>query len=420
MATGSIDVNDIEDEFLDGTMKGLPGHVAPFRLRDIAERGWNVAGEDLPLPLLTLREPALRHNVAQMQEYCRQAGVSLAPHGKTTMAPQLFKWQLDAGAWGMTAATVQQLQVYRRFGCRRVLFANQLVGRPSVRYVLDELRRDEDFDFYSFVDSEDGVRSLDRDSKEIGLARPLQVLAEVGYVGGRAGVRDLEAMDEVVEAIRATDGRVRLVGVAGFEGLLASDGGGGRTVAPFLESVGRAVDHLIDHGDLHDAFIVTAGGSAAFDQVVEAFAARWQGSARVMLRSGCYMTHDHGMYASSAAGRSFLRPALELWAYVQSIPEPELAILSFGRRDAPHDSGLPVPLWHLAPGGVERRSLKDCSVIAVNDQHAYLRLPASSPLRVGDRVVCGISHPCTAFDKWKVIPLLDERDFVIGAVRTYF
>jgi D-serine deaminase-like pyridoxal phosphate-dependent protein len=62
---------------------------------------------------------------------------------------------------------------------------------------------------------------------------------------------------------------------------------------------------------------------------------------RVVLRSGCYLTHDDGLYAR-ASPLPELRPALELWARVLSCPEPGLAIAGFGKRDAPYDIDLPV------------------------------------------------------------------------------
>ena len=125
---GVLDLRAIEDELIDDTWKGIPGGTPPFPLRQIGTHGWNVPAGDLPLPVLTIRRSAVEHNVAVMARFCAQTSALLAPHGKTTMAPQLFDRQLAAGAWGITAATVQQLQVYRRFGVARVILANQLIG----------------------------------------------------------------------------------------------------------------------------------------------------------------------------------------------------------------------------------------------------------------------------------------------------
>jgi D-serine dehydratase len=414
----------------------MPGGVPPFRLGDIGAHGWSLPRGDLPLPVLTLRSSALHHNIALLQRYCDRRAALLAPHGKTTMAPQIFRWQLEAGAWGLTVATAQQLQVYRRFGVDRVIFANQLVGPANVRYTLGQLRDHEDFECLVFVDSAAGVDLLARGGRDLGVPRPVQALVEVGYPGGRGGVRGRRQLEEVCRAVEQAAGRVRLVGVAGFEGLLALPEGRGAPgvrarITAYLESMARAVDRLRSWGVLDREFVVTAGGSGAFDLVVEVLGGRWPDS-RLILRSGCYVSHDHGLYArTSPLGATSprtggeepdgaLRPALELWCGVQSRPEPDLALLTFGRRDAPHDSGFPVPLGRVRPGGWGREPLEGCVVTAMNDQHAYLRVSPDAAVAVGDILVCGVSHPCTAFDKWRLIPVVDDEGTVVGAVRTFF
>ena len=60
------------------------------------------------------------------------------------------------------------------------------------------------------------------------------------------------------------------------------------------------------------------------------------------------------------------------------------------------------------------------SITRLNDQHAFLRCPAGSPLAVGDLVGLGISHPCTTFDKWSLISVVNDTYDVVGAIRTFF
>jgi D-serine deaminase-like pyridoxal phosphate-dependent protein len=145
----------------------------------------------------------------------------------------------------------------------------------------------------------------------------------------------------------------------------------------------------------------------------------------VVLRSGGYLFHDHGIYQASTpaargvAGAPVFRPALELWAQVVSRPEPELALLSAGRRDVGFDAGLPVPLRARRRDG-EAARLADAKVTGLNDQHAYLRLDPGTALAPGDVVCLGISHPCTTLDKWHLITVLDDEDNVIDAVHTFF
>ena len=175
-----------------------------------------------------------------------------------------------------------------------------------------------------------------------------------------------------------------------------------------------------------DGFVLTAGGSAFFD-VVAAELSRAGPGYRVVLRSGAYIVHDHGMYAAvtpgaaGSAGRTgpALAPALELWAQVLSRPEPELALLCAGRRDTSFDQGMPVPLRIRRPGG-QQAAARGMRVSRLDDQHAYLSVPPDCGLAPGDLVCLGISHPCTAFDKWRVIPVTDDEYRVVDAVHTFF
>src|SRR4051812_40395844 len=347
---------------------------------------------DMPLPVLVLRESAVAHNLALMQRWCDERGLSLAPHGKTTMAPALIRRQLEAGAWGMTAATVAQLAVMREAGARRVILANELGGAPEIAWFE---REREGIEAYCLVDSVEGVRAL-----AAGATRPLRVLIELG--GPRAGCRTQAQALAVADAVAPP---LVLAGVEGFEGTLPEE-----AVDPFVDRMRELAEALDARGAFAgvDEIVATAGGSAFFDHVAARL--RFDGLSRpvrVVLRSGCYLTHDDGIYAESSplAG---LRAALELWARVLSCPEPGLAIAGFGKRDAPYDLGLPVV-----------RSHQGVAVEALNDQHAYLRDP-NGVLAVGDTVVCGISHPCTAFDKWPLIGVVDDDDIVIGAIRTQF
>ena len=420
---------------VDATWKGMPARFGPMPLDEVGRQGLNVLAEDLPLPLLVLKERALAHNLRVMADFCAHHGVELAPHGKTTMAPQLFQRQMDAGCWGITAGSVQQLQVMRRFGVPRVILANQAVGRSNLA-ALASWVDDPGIEIFVFVDSAAEAQDLAAAVAACGATSPLNVLAEVGYPGGRTGARSLGDLVAVADAVEGAGARLRLAGLAGFEGLLpverlsstAQDAPGEDRVEAYVASIAAGVDALRQR--LPDDFIVTAGGSAAFDAVIAGLRDRVTEPARIILRSGCYVTHDHGMYSqtsplqagNSAAAEQFgaLEPALEVWAYVQSVPEPGLAILTCGRRDVPFDYGLPVPLRHLTRGGAELPP-GDWEITNVNDQHAYMALGAlSPPPAVGDRVVLGISHPCTAFDKWRLIPLVDDDYNVVDAIRTYF
>ncbi len=396
--------------------------------------GWNVLREDLPLPLCVLRGGAVERNLARFQHFSEARGVLLCPHAKTSMSPALFGRQLGAGCWGLTFATCAQLKVARRHGVQRVFYANQLVGAADIRYVCDELRRDPGFEFYCLVDSVGGVRLLAERVAQADPGRRLNVLIEGGLAGGRCGVRDVGTAVKVAEAVRAAGAHLALVGVEGFEGLVQYREADRREAdvrefLGFLAGIAEALDDrdLFEVGEV----LLSAGGSAFYDLVIEELkAARLRRVPRVILRSGCYLTQDWGAYGSlladihrrTGSAEPALEPALEVWAQVLSIPEPELIILSAGRRDFGQDAGNPVALTHVRHGSAERRPLRDADwrMTAVSDQHAHMTVPSGHGVEVGDLVALGPSHPCTTFDKWRVLYLVDDEYDVTEIIPTYF
>lgn len=423
-----LNLTDLRATLMDHRAKGIPGTTQPFPLSEIGRKKWNVRREDLPLPLLVLKQSALHHNLHLMKSYLEERNLSFAPHGKTSMAPQLFEMQLSAGAWAITAGTMNQVQVYRSFGIERILLANQLLGPQHVEYAVRELNRDQGFDFYSMVDSVDGVILLASLARQFKLRRPHKVLLEAGYPSGRTGCRSVVQARAILEALRPVQDVLSLVGLGGFEGLMLT----GRPdeisagVSSYLGFIGSLVAE-IRPADLPGAteIILTAGGSAHFDLVADAFASvECFLPKRIVLRSGCYLTHDSEMYERFQEARAKrgwkgkLKPALEVWSYVQSLPEPGLAILSMGKRDCPFDYKFPLP-QKLYRGTLEQ-PLPGCSIAALNDQHAYMQYPNGITLKVGDKIVCGISHPCTAFDKWRFIPMVNDDYDVVDGILTFF
>lgn len=433
---GSLSLSSLEEQWLQPGVKGLP-IGAPLRQGAIGVQGWNVLHGDTSFPVGVLKLAALEHNLAWMRDFCTRHGVLLAPHGKTTMSPQLFGAQLAHGAWGITLASVSQVQVAHRFGVRRVLLANQLVARSDIRALLQLLRDDPDFECIVLVDALAGVAVLSEEAGLHALARPLPVLVELGLAGQRSGCRSPEEALTVARAAAAAPG-LALAGFEGYEGLLMSDDreADRRAVTAFIGQLCGLVLEADDEGLFTGAAImVSAGGSAWCDLVAQGFG-QLHGLSRPLLpvlRNGSYISLDHGLYkealaaldarTGTAAGQG-LRPALELWSVVQSRPEPGLAILGLGKRDVSHDKGLPLPLWRHSPGpGAPAALPPGCVIDALHDQHACLRLPPG-PVRdllaVGDLVGCGVSHPGTTFDRWPLLLAVDDDYAVRGACNTFF
>jgi D-serine deaminase-like pyridoxal phosphate-dependent protein len=399
----------------------------------------DVAADKLPLdelstPLLTLDRAAKNRNVAAMAEWCADQGVSLAPHGKTTMCPSLWLDQLAAGAWAITVANEPQLRVARGAGVPRVLLANLLLRPEGLRWLAGELQADPGFEFLCWVDSTEAVGIMDAALRSAGLERPVPVLVEVGHAQARTGARSLETALEVAEAVVAAP-TLALAGVAGYAGVVSHDVDA-RAVGQidvFLNRMVELHERLLGKYEVPEV-VLTAGGSAFFDRVASVFSgpaiARDGAGVRLVVRSGAYVVHDDGYYRTATPQRRdagpVLTPALHVWARVISMPEPGRAYLDAGKRDFPFDEGLPeVHLLRRGGGsGPVVMELPGHEITGSNDQHAHVRVPDGSPLRVGDVVRLGISHPCTAFDKWSLIPVLDDASadspVVVDLVRTHF
>lgn len=412
--------------------KGLPFSSNGLNSGEVGSRKWNVLRGDLPLPLAVLRRSALERNESWMRAFRERTGILMAPHGKTTMSPQLFRSQLDAGCWAITVATVHQMRVCRHFGIQRIVLANQLIGRQEIEYVLSELRDDPDLEFYCLIDSVRGVELLDEGAARINPGRRLNLLLEGGTDGGRTGCRSLDDAMEVARAVRNRS-RLALRGVEGFEGLDAD--ASEESIAAFIRYLVE-IARTCDREDLfgEGPVLLSAGGSAYFDIVVDVFSrAELRRPMQIVTRSGCYIAHDSIMYTKAmerilrrspglAELGSPLQPALEVWAYVQSRPERSKAILTMGKRDVSHDAGLPIPIhWFRPTRDTAPAPLADGHIVTgLNDQHAHMALPTDSPLEVGDMVGFGISHPCTTFDKWQTLFVVDDSYTVVDGLRTFF
>jgi D-serine dehydratase len=407
--------------------KGL-GHLErPVASGEIASLGWNLLAEDVSLPSAVLYEDRLLHNLNWMQEFIAAYGVKLAPHGKTTMAPQLFKLQLQAGAWGITLATAHQTLVAYEHGVRRILMANQLVGKENMA-IISRLLQDQSFDYYCLVDSAAQVDQLGAFFAQTG--QRLQVLLELGAMGGRTGVRNEAQLQAVLEALARWSVSIALCGVEMYEGVLAEE----EAIRAFLRRAVAVTRTLTAEKRFERTPALLSGaGSAWYDVVAEVFSAAGFGdNVEIVLRPGCYLTHDVGAYREAQTQiqernpiahrmRSGLLPALHVWAYVQSVPEPEKAIIAMGKRDAAFDAGLPAPALHFRPGGaVPKAAPSHWTLTKMMDQHAYLQIAEGDDLRVGDMIGFDISHPCLTFDKWRSLLVLNAEYQVVDAVQTFF
>lgn len=386
---------------------------------------------DLGTPLMTLDRAAVAHNVATMAAWCLDRGLALARHG--TARPPWRRpsgWPSSTPGRAITVANASQLQAAYAFGVRSVVVANEVVGDAELRWLAATRDADPGLEVLHWVDSVAAVERIEAVLADRPPARPLTVCVEVGSTSGRTGSWTPGEVSAIADRVVASP-CCRLAGVSGYEGAVPG-AGGLAAVEGFLHDLAAAYAALADRFETA-VVTVTAGGSAHLDQVAAVLAplsgTRSGHTVELVLRSGAYVVHDDVHYAavtpSVRGGGLDLQPAIHVWAAVLSRPEPDLVLLDAGKRDLPFDLGLTVLLSAVRRGpAVATVPLGTTEVQRLNDQHAFVRVPADSALAVGDMVRLGLSHPCTAFDKWRTIAVVDSvhqpDPLVVDAVTTFF
>ncbi|MFM9558162.1 MULTISPECIES: amino acid deaminase [Streptomyces] len=418
----------LAEERVDHRFKGLPPDADGLTVAELAAQRRNLFTGGFTTPVLALSAERLEHNLALMESYSARHGLAFAPHGKTSMAPELFRRQIERGAWGITLAVPHQVRVAREFGIERVFLANEVVDPVALRWIADELAADPAFRLVCYVDSVRGVELMDAALRGSARpARPVDVVVELGAgEGARTGVRTEAECAAVADAVARVD-TLRLVGVAGYEGEVPQ--AGPERVGAWLRRLTALAVDFDKAGRFAglDEVIVSAGGSAWFDAVAQVFAELPELSVPVLklLRSGAYVSHDAGHYRritpfNRIPEEGALEPAFRLWAQVVSRPSPEQAFVNAGKRDAAHDLDLPSAEVVRDAGTGAVRDAAGITVTGLSDQHAWLRTESGAEVEVGDWVGLGLSHPCTSFDKWKLIPVVEADGTVTDYVRTFF
>lgn len=417
-----MNASSLNDLTISSLFKGLPIAAQGKTFNEFLESKPNLFTSDFQFPVAVIRQSALANNLDRMKSYCADKGVDFSPHVKTTMSPQIAQMQVDRGAWAITVANYYQANVFLDFGFKRILIANEILDIPAIRQIAIE-NRDPNMQIIFYLESQEGLRAIEAGLKDLVDAR-LYLFLEVGADGGRAGIRNLNDVKSMAQSIK-NDSRLSVLGVSGFEGIVpvkdrSSDGLA--DLRKFCEKVvaaGRIVSDELGISEI----ILTAGGSAYFDIVIEEFSKYGSGS-HIIIRSGGYVVHDHGGYEltypfAGAQEKERFLPAIELWARVISRPEPNLGILNLGKRDIGNDVGEPIPVKRIKSGESKSEAFSGL-VDHLNDQHGYLVLGLGQEVGVGDVIGMGICHPCTTFDKWRLIPVVNDAYDVVDFVHTFF
>ncbi|WP_172378527.1 amino acid deaminase [Vibrio sp. Vb339] len=404
------------------TEKGQKGRAASQSENGI----YRLVDEDISLPVAIIKQSALTNNLNWMQSFADHHQVKLSPHGKTSMTPAFFRQQLENGAWGITVATPAQAEVAAMAGAKKIIMANQLVGKTNMA-IVEQLISEFDVDFYCCVDSSVNVQQLNQyfSNKK----QTLKVLIEFGVPGGRCGCRSPQEVLELAQIIQDTPA-LSLAGIEVYEGVIHGDNAE-QDIRTFLNQALTSVESLASDGLITGQPIITGAGSAWYDVVAECLANLTDYLA--IIRPGCYAIHDTGIYLDAQSkvlqraqvNQGYacelggdLESALEVWAYVISRPEPTKLVIGLGKRDVAFDAGLPIAERGYRNG--EAISVKGLTATAVMDQHTFVETDGSAEIEVGDMIAFSTSHPCLTFDKWRYIAISDDDNQVSHWVETCF
>ena len=387
---------------------------------------YRLVDEDISLPVAIIKQSALTNNLNWMQSFADHHQVKLSPHGKTSMTPAFFRQQLENGAWGITVATPAQAEIAAMAGAKRIIMANQLVGKTNMA-IIEQLISEFDVDFYCCVDSSVNVQRLNQyfSNKK----QTLKVLIEFGVPGGRCGCRSTQEVLELAQTIQNTSA-LSLAGIEVYEGVIHGDNAE-QDIRTFLNQALTSVESLASDGLITGQPIITGAGSAWYDVVAECLANLTDYLA--IIRPGCYAIHDTGIYLDAQSkvlqraqvNQGYacelggdLESALEVWAYVISRPEPTKLVIGLGKRDVAFDAGLPIAERGYRNG--EAISVKGLTATAVMDQHTFVETDGSAEIEVGDMIAFSTSHPCLTFDKWRYIAISDDDHQITNWVETCF
>ena len=398
---------------IDETQKNFPLSSHGITTKKFIKSKPNLFTSGIQFPMMILKERALKNNISVMAAYCRLVGAELAPHVKTTMSPQIAQMQVDAGAWALTIANFWQAEIFRKFGFKKLIIANEVLD-PSAIAEIAKLNAKSKAEIIFYVDSLVGLKIIKEATPKNG---KINLFIEIGTDHGRGGVRELSLVKELAQEIK-NDSRLHLRGVTGFEGAVpnaARTSEGENAVHNFCKKIVDAAEVAFEFKS-DEKFIVSAGGSAYFEIVAEELN-KFSKPKILLLRSGGYVTHDHiyyeEIYPFKNTGKPLL-PAIEVWSQVISAPESGFGVLNLGKRDIGCDLHNPIPFAKYA-GKVEKFT---GNIEKLNDQHGFMR--SEDKFAVSELIGLGISHPCTTFDKWKLIPLVNDDYDVVDLIHTFF
>ena len=311
---------------------------------------------DLVTPALILDLPAARRNIEKMADRLKTMPAKLRPHIKVHKSPELARMQVDAGAIGISTATVWEAIVMVRSGLDSIFVVNSVAGREKLAALAD-IGRDAEV----MVAVDDAQNAGDIAAAARAAKSTVGVLIEVDTGMDRAGVDTATQAVELARRITRLEG-IKLVGVTGYEGHCSLTPDRDQRAEKQKAAMHLLVDtaETIRSAGLPCA-IVSAGGTATWD-----WTATTRGVTEIQAGSYVVMDNFHGPMAGD------FENALTVLATVISRP-PGRVIVDAGNKSL---------------GAPALTTMRGHELVAMrfDEEHGIFITDASYPLHVGDVV----------------------------------
>jgi D-serine deaminase-like pyridoxal phosphate-dependent protein len=322
----------------------------------------------------------MERNIRRMADFFRDRSCQLRPHFKAHKTPEIARRQLAAGACtGLTCATVLEAEVAAEF-CGDVLLANEAIGPGKCERLAALARR---IQITVAVDSQTGIEALDRAGKSAGVLMGAVVDLDVGQ--RRCGVQPGKEAVMLAQRVAASD-NLTLRGVMGYEGHLVALEDRRERETRTRAAMERLVETArLIRADGLPCGIVSCGGTGTYD-----ISSRVDGVTEVQAGSYVLMDSDYGRLDLP------FEQAFYVLGTIVSRPEPTRCVADAGHKSQTKDHGLPTT-----------PDIPGAEVVSLNDEHATIRIPADSPVRIGDRVRLRPSHTDPTMNLHDVVYAID-------------
>jgi len=167
---------------------------------------------ELSTPALVLERKLAETNIRHMGQRMAETGASIRPHVKVHKSPDLARMQIDAGAVGLSVATVWEAMVFVGCGIDHLFVVNTVAGEQKMR-ALAELARDADV----MVAVDDAANADALSAAAVRAGSTLGTFIEIDTGMDRCGVDTPEEALALAHHIVSLPG-LRFVGLTGYEG----------------------------------------------------------------------------------------------------------------------------------------------------------------------------------------------------------